>query len=150
ITERMMARAMSAFCPGRTAGKLALVACAPGEWHSLGSRMVSDFLISMGWYCRYLGANTPDEALLSAVTKEKPDVVLLSSSVTRDSVLGVVRSIRQLDPYVPIGVGGADVHRFEEELRSAGATFLASSLSALREHLSSTTEKDRLAAVPQS
>ena len=43
-------------------GRTALVACAEGELHSLGVRMVADFLDADGWDVLFVGALSPVEA----------------------------------------------------------------------------------------
>ena len=57
---------------------LVVAACAPGELHDLGLRMLATELRQDGCAVRYLGANVPPSALADAVTAHRPDLVLLS------------------------------------------------------------------------
>ncbi|PKL08684.1 MAG: hypothetical protein CVV51_07660 [Spirochaetae bacterium HGW-Spirochaetae-7] len=65
----------------RPNGRLVLAACAQGELHELGLRMVADFFQADGWDTRFLGANLPLGALAAEVTRIEPDLVALSASI---------------------------------------------------------------------
>lgn len=56
----------------------ALVACVEGEMHTLGGRMVADFLQAQGWRVWYLNGYLPSDHLLEAVRGHLPDAVVLS------------------------------------------------------------------------
>ena len=56
-----------------------LLASAVGsEMHELGIRMVADIFELKGWDTDYLGANLPEEYLISYAISHKPDVIALS------------------------------------------------------------------------
>ncbi len=54
-----------------------LVGCVEGELHTLGGRMVADFLLAQGWRVWYLNGLLPLEHLMEAVNRHLPDVVAL-------------------------------------------------------------------------
>jgi excisionase family DNA binding protein len=59
-------------------GWSALFACVGDELHEIGLRCASYVVESEGWAIHYLGANTPAEAVISAVRDLKPTLVCLS------------------------------------------------------------------------
>ena len=91
-----------------TSGRLAALACTPGELHSLGVQMIGDFLEASGWEVLLLGASVPASALAGLVADESPDVVVLSTA-TAGLLPGVEESIAALDEVEPrpfVAVGG--------------------------------------------
>ncbi len=89
-------------------GKSAVVTCGANEYHQIGGRMVADFFELNGWRAHFLGANTPDEALLALLRDKHPDAVALSLALyfNLESLLRTVRAIREAYPSLPILVGG--------------------------------------------
>ena len=63
-------------------GRLAVIACSPGERHALGPAMVADFLESAGWEVLQLGPSLPVGDLVEMVEDEQPDAVCLSTATT--------------------------------------------------------------------
>jgi methanogenic corrinoid protein MtbC1 len=88
-------------------GRLAVVACTPGELHSLGAQMVADFLEGEGWEVLSLGAATPGADLAALVDDERPDLVALSTSVAGnvEAAEDTLRRLRELSepPFVALG-----------------------------------------------
>ena len=88
-------------------GRLAVVACTPGELHALGAQMVADFLEGEGWEVLALGAAMPAPDLAALVDDERPDVVALSTSVANnlDGAAESIRWLRELaePPFVAVG-----------------------------------------------
>lgn len=78
-----------------SSGRLAVVACTPGELHAVGAQMVGDFLEGEGWEVLTLGAATPGADLAALVDDERPDVVALSTSVA-DNVDGAEDALQRL------------------------------------------------------
>ena len=75
--------------------KSSLCACPEGELHELGLRGLAYSLECEGWKVRYLGSNTPLEAISSAVRVERPELVCLSlTSVRRRGEL--IEKLRKL------------------------------------------------------
>lgn len=58
--------------------KKAVVFCLEEEYHDLGARMTTDFLILLGFDAYFIGANTPKQEILSAITYFQPDLVCVS------------------------------------------------------------------------
>src|SRR3954453_24156070 len=66
----------------------AVVGCVEGELHTMGGRMVADFLIARGWRDWYLNGLLPLEHLMEAVARHLPQaVVLCLSSEDRGTAL---------------------------------------------------------------
>ncbi len=61
-------------------GKSALFACVGEEFHEIGLRCASYLFESEGWVTHYLGANTPQDALIRAIHDTVPAAVCLSFS----------------------------------------------------------------------
>jgi excisionase family DNA binding protein len=61
-------------------GLSAVCACAEGNLHDLGLRLLAYTLETEGFRVRYLGTNTPAETLASLVRNTSPDVVCASVS----------------------------------------------------------------------
>ncbi|HEX9981948.1 MAG TPA: cobalamin B12-binding domain-containing protein [Thermoanaerobaculia bacterium] len=63
----------------RADGKLALLACPPGELHDLPLRLVRLVFEWGGWRTDFLGAATPWESLRNTIERTQPEVLALSS-----------------------------------------------------------------------
>lgn len=93
-------------------GRRVIVACVEGELHDFPARLVADALDLEGFGVRYLGANVPTRALLTMIREEKPDLVVLS--VTMSSNVQTLREVialmrREIGPDLTIAVGGSAV-----------------------------------------
>jgi methanogenic corrinoid protein MtbC1 len=106
-------------------GRRIVVACAAGELHELGARMVADFFEMEGWDTFYLGANTPAPGLVSMVLDRCAHAVALSASLTGHvgAVADLVRAIRAQPEAasVRIFVGGHPFNSVPELVRKVGA-----------------------------
>ncbi len=81
---------------GRKNGLSLVAASVGGELHELGIRMVADFFELEGWSSYFLGANTPQAAIVAALRDRKAQVLCLSASIATglaeiESIIGVVR-----------------------------------------------------------
>ncbi len=103
-------------------GKLALVACAEGEFHALGAQMLADLLDMAGFRVRFLGANVPIASLIATVRAESPHLLALSATLTanvevlRQAIIGVRAAV---GPRVVLAAGGqalAAAHVMPHEL----------------------------------
>jgi methanogenic corrinoid protein MtbC1 len=56
-------------------------ACASGDLHEIGLRMVSDFFEMDGWNSMFLGATTPTRDLVAAMLDSTPDLLALSATM---------------------------------------------------------------------
>lgn len=72
-----------------------LLATAEGERHTLGLRMTADLLDGVGFETIFLGGDVPVDALVDAVLRHRPAVLLLSVSrpEAADATLEVVRRL---------------------------------------------------------
>jgi len=61
-----------------------LGACPPGEHHVLGLKLLLTLLAQHGWRTIDLGDNTPFENIARMAERQRPDVVLLSSTLIGD------------------------------------------------------------------
>jgi methanogenic corrinoid protein MtbC1 len=110
--------------PGPRRGR-AVVACAEGELHALGGRIVADFLEASGWEVRYLGALTPPEqiAALAATDGGRADVVALSAALPErlPQLERACTAVHALDPPPLVLVGGRAFAGDPERARLVGA-----------------------------
>lgn len=106
-----------------TTGRLAVVACTPGERHALGPQMVADFVEAAGWEVLNLGPSLPTADLVDLVESEQPDAVVLSTS-TADRLAGAeaaLAGLREVEDPPFVIVGGQAWTGVEEEARRLGA-----------------------------
>ena len=131
--------------PPRRPGR-AIVACTPGEQHSVGARFVADFLEADGWEVLALGPSTPVDALIEMVTTTTPEVVALSTSLTPGlgSAREVLSVLKSLEPRPLIAAGGCAYEGRGDLARNLGADLYADDAEELRDLL----RDDRLAASP--
>lgn len=74
-----------------------VLACVPGNRHSLGSRIVSDCFEIAGWQVHCLGADVPESTLLTRIRIWQPDLVGLSIAqvaqiTTARAIIAKIRS----------------------------------------------------------
>lgn len=96
--------------PGfRPLGKTVLVVCPPEEYHEIGARMAADFFDLAGFDTHFVGANTPNRDILSAIRHVKPAIVAVSVTNFYNLVKtkSLLEAVRDLDPEVRIVLGGA-------------------------------------------
>lgn len=90
-------------------GPRILLACAAGERHELGVRMVADLLALDGWDDRFLGGDVPIDDLAQHAERFAPAVVAVS--VTLACNLGTTKKaiglVREAVPAAKILVGGS-------------------------------------------
>ena len=152
ITERMMARTVQITGPTKRCNKVALLGCAPNNWHVIGLRMISDYLRLNGWRTLFLGANVPLRSFRSAVEQHRPDMVLLSvcSSDGLEHTLKVVSeldAIRQIGrAHFVLGVGGPCVGDDPARFAEAGVDFSSKDLRCFALNL--LPEIERTGCVP--
>ncbi|HEX5532552.1 MAG TPA: B12-binding domain-containing protein [Actinomycetales bacterium] len=125
VALRLLAR-LAPMCvrPGRPRGAV-LLACVPGEQHSLPSAIVAAVVRGAGYTVVELGADTPLDALEETVAGQ--DLVAVGLSVgSQDrleacrTAIRVVRGAMSTGPAVPLLVGGPAVTS-EQQARELGA-----------------------------
>lgn len=109
-TQLIMSQLFPNIASAPKIGKSMVGCCVGGELHELGMRMVCDFFEMEGWHTYYLGANSPNQAVVEAL--EQREAVLLGISVSLTSnvhlVRRLVRCVRdsQVGASVQVMVGG--------------------------------------------
>ncbi len=83
---------------------IVVLACPPGELHDIPLLSLGVLLSHVGWTVRYLGANTPVEALLSCCRQVEPDLVIIST--TRRAALGTRGAYDAVTRRWPTALGG--------------------------------------------
>lgn len=90
---------------GAGAGRVALLACPPGEQHDLGLIAFGLILRERGWRIAFLGSDTPIGTVADAAVKLKPAAVVLAA-VDPEPFEGAAESIRDLSGKTPVLIGG--------------------------------------------
>jgi MerR family transcriptional regulator, light-induced transcriptional regulator len=146
ITQRMLVRISQYYGSSPANGLKAILACPPDNWHTIGLRVLGDYLKFCGWDVLFVGANTPTNSLIKTVSEEHPDLVLLSCNATEglDSLETTVSQlcVSQEAPLgFAIGVGGAAVGESLDRMKKAGADFYAKDLRTFAETFMPVIEK---------
>lgn len=113
-------------------GKTVLAACAQGELHEMGLRMVADLLQADGWDTVYLGANLPVEALVAEAGRIRPHVVALSATITANLpwVRAAIKALRASEATsARILVGGLPFLVSRALWKDVGADAMAKSMA---------------------
>ena len=134
IVETLLARVFPTSLARAPVQKSAVVSCAADEFHQLGGRIVADVLELRGWSVHFVGANTPVDALVDVVTRQRPDLLALSVSLTShmDNVVQAIARVRAAGLAAPIVVGGQGLDdTTRPALDALGGVLTASSLAAL-------------------
>jgi methanogenic corrinoid protein MtbC1 len=109
-TQSAMARLAERLADGprRVRPGSAIVACVSDELHSVGGRMVADFLEADGWRVAFLGQLTPGVDLAELAAEHGAQVVALSAALPErvPRVAEVCAALRALDPTPFVLVGG--------------------------------------------
>jgi methanogenic corrinoid protein MtbC1 len=108
MTERLLTLFHAEIFSGPRRERSVIIACADGEQHQLGGRMVADLFELHGWRGDFLGASTPREDLVSMVADRKPDLLGLSVSIDSNvpAMLKALDAVTAAHPELPIIVGG--------------------------------------------
>lgn len=112
-------------------GPMVVLACAPGELHSIGLCCMEVGLRSRGARVTYLGRDTPPESIERACRKVKPDLVVLSAVTP-----GPLRSLEgklSLPAGTRLAIGGAGASA--EIAAELGAELLATDPLSAAERL---------------
>jgi len=106
-------------------GRRMVATCVGGELHEIGARMVADFFEMDGWDTYFLGANTPKEGILRAISERKADLLAISVTMTFhiDKVADLIAEVRRsgLDEGTNILVGGYPFNIAPNLWKSVGA-----------------------------
>lgn len=114
IVARLMAEAYSAKIEPKPFKGKAIITSAPMEFHQLGAWMLSDLLDIDGWQVRYLGANTPQKDLISAIRSFMPDILAISITMTYNisNAAEIIREMRASSDlkHIKVIVGGIAIN----------------------------------------
>lgn len=97
---------------GQGRGRLALLACPPGELHDIGLVAFGIALRRLGWRIVFLGADTPIDSLEQAVAELAPDAVVLAAVDPR-RIEAVREPLASLGARVAVLLGGAGAVELE-------------------------------------
>ena len=125
VTQMVMSQLAPYIFSGKRNGHRLVAASVGGELHEIGMRMVADFLEMEGWDTHYLGANTPDESILSVLEERQAEVLAVSvtlplhvSKVAR--LIGSIRLAGNLSK-LKVLVGGYPFNISADLWRQVGA-----------------------------
>ena len=113
IASRSAARVGSRFSKRGVRKGTVLLGSPEGEWHVLGSQLLSDFIHLEGWKVDDLGPNVPVESFVAAAT-QIPDVVAVCiASTMKETLPAMSETITKIkkasNNSIPCFVGGAAV-----------------------------------------
>jgi MerR family transcriptional regulator, light-induced transcriptional regulator len=102
-------------------GPLIWVACPSSEQHEVGALLLVIYLRHAGYPVRYIGKDVPVSDFLREVQRERPALVLLSSSMPDAAfeLANLTTALARLEPHAPIIGYGGRVFRQNPELRRA-------------------------------
>ncbi|MDK2909335.1 MAG: MerR family transcriptional regulator, light-induced transcriptional regulator [Bacteroidales bacterium] len=115
--------------------KTMVAACAPGELHEMGLRMLADIFEMEGWHTVYIGANTPVNDLLKLIEKQKPLILALSATLPFNvaALDEIISRIKKAEISTKILVGGLPFKLSPGLWKDIGAdAYAADALSALQ------------------
>jgi methanogenic corrinoid protein MtbC1 len=113
-------------------GPLAVLACAPGELHTIGLIAFGLALRSRGWRIVYLGPSTPLDSLAGWAPAHRPEVVVVSA-VTAERLIDAEAGLRELARGTRLVLGGAGASG--ELAARVGATALTADPSVAADEL---------------
>lgn len=110
-------------------GPRAIVACAAGERHDLGARMVADLLALDGWDAAFLGADTPTEALVRKSADSRAVLVALSVTMSPHvpAARDAISALRERPGSPRVLAGGRAVAALREAVATLGVDAVATS-----------------------
>jgi len=123
-TQLIMAQLYPYIFGGEKTGRHAVAACAIGELHELGARMICDFLEMDGWNTTYLGANVPLRDLIRMLEERGAGLLALSATMTFhiNDLRQTIETVRKtFEGKLKIVVGGYAFRRVENLWREIGA-----------------------------
>ena len=128
-TQAIMSRLYHQVFSAPRRGRTLVTACAPGEIHELGMRMLADVFEMEGWDSYHLGANMPATALADFVAQRRPNLVGLSATMTfhLEGAATIINALRENEKTrdVRIMVGGRAFNRKPGLWRQIGANAYA-------------------------
>jgi MerR family transcriptional regulator, light-induced transcriptional regulator len=112
VATRVVARLGARFTTRGPKRGSVILGTPPNELHGLPTAMVANVLRGRAFDVVDLGANVPEDAFASAVTKT-PKVLAVAVGVTAGNhdraVRAIVRAVNEVSPGLPVFVGGAGI-----------------------------------------
>ncbi|MEP7108977.1 MAG: cobalamin-dependent protein [Ferruginibacter sp.] len=108
-TQLIMASLYPYIFSSNKKGKKLLGCTVSGDLHEIGIRMVCDLFEIDGWDTYYMGANMPDENIISAVKEQKGEILAISATMPYhvSKVTELIKKLRSSGyPDLKIIVGG--------------------------------------------
>ena len=108
ISQLVLSHVYQYASPPSPNGKKVMVACVEGELHEFPARLAADALDLAGFDVRYVGASVPSAGLLRLIDSEKPELLVLSATMTFNvpQLRAAVACVRERWPSLPLAVGG--------------------------------------------
>lgn len=114
---------------------LVVVACAPGDWHSLPAQMFAELLRSRGFAVAFLGASTPVEHAEALLERDRPHALAVSCSLPL-ALRGLMTMTEAAHRHgVPVIAGGRALGRDSRRALRLGADAWASGIDDAAEIL---------------
>jgi DNA-binding transcriptional MerR regulator len=117
--------------PAPTRAERIVLACPPGEQHTVSQLVINLFLRRQGWEVIDLGANVPLDRLEATVTNLRPQLLIASAQqlLTAQTLQTMSFVLARLK--VPLAFGGLVFNRLPALQHHIAGHFLGESLSAL-------------------
>lgn len=131
ITMEVMDNLRQGMTPRAGLGVRAVVTPVEGDQHSIGARMIADFLAEDGWEVYFLGDGTPAKDLAEFVQQRNADLVAISSTLLEflPNVKEAADAIRELNSPAPkILLGGASLTRATADMGDLGCDATAGNI----------------------
>ena len=131
ITMDMMDYLRQGMTPRTGLGMRAVVTPVEGDQHTIGARMIADFLAMDGWEIFFLGNGTPAEDLAEFVRQRNADLVALSSTLPEflPNAATAAEAIREANSPPPkILLGGKALDRTTQGAEKLGCDATASNV----------------------
>ena len=111
-------------------GFRAVVTPVEGDTHTVGSRMLSDFLIIDGWEVDFMGGPTPGKDLVEFVKIRSVDMVCISVTMPTyiNNAKSTIEALKLINPSPKILIGGLALNSSEIELNSLNCDAVASNI----------------------
>jgi methanogenic corrinoid protein MtbC1 len=124
-TQMVMSQLYPYIFTTKKSGRCLVATSVGSELHEIGMRMVADFLEMEGWDTYYLGANTPNEAILHTLEERQAHVLAISATISFNvsKVAELIDRVRGSTscPSVKILVGGYPFNIAKDLWQKVGA-----------------------------
>ena len=146
ITMEMMDYLRQGMTARSGLGVRAVVTPVEGDQHTIGARMIADFLAMDGWEVFFLGNGTPAEDLAEFVRQRNADLVALSSTLPEflSNAATAAKTIREMNSSAPkILLGGRALENSNGDFKVYGCDGTAGNV------LEAVTEARRLVGLTE-